>query len=514
LEDIFEEMAKEDQRSLARELRADAQADLMGLNTVDAKQILAEARSARSEAAEAVRMAMPCHELLQALERQEVPETLLNAISREVQSAIGVESEHMLHTIRRSIVDEMAATTRQRAEALAAALRSVGGAWQASYPSSSSSAPLAAKPPAVVEMLSVGSKEEESLRVTFGPGPIGATLHSVSGKVTSVLDGGQAQLAGVQVGMTLQTVAQQGFTFEILKNACTGTKDFEVVFSKLPQISLSRSPSFAPVCDAGGNDTTRSMQFLEAESAALIGEELRDAAHQARADLDSKIGAQFQSIREVFEAQKEAHAWMEVPQPLQRPQASPYTPEVSDSEESPSPKAKEPSQLQAQSAETLPRIPAQSARSLPIVTPRSQEGLKGGIEEAHQRLEDLLRRLAETAELEHRARQESELWLLGRIHEVRTELREDLLKVVNLVEPDPKADTVKRCFDPISVQDMDKRSDCKSLVTEVPATSTSGPEKWLRVIGGAVASFSLPLAPNSEPAPPQTPLVTIQAETT
>jgi len=88
-----------EQRRLARELRADAEADLAtGFRTprllladvVDVRRLLEEVRE---EATEAKQLAQPCHELVSALERLEPPKSLQTVLGREAAVAAKVEAE-------------------------------------------------------------------------------------------------------------------------------------------------------------------------------------------------------------------------------------------------------------------------------------------------------------------------------------------------------------------------------------------------------------------------------------
>lgn len=120
LEDVAIDTA--DQKLLAWELRADAEADL---NRVDSSRILAEAKAAKSAAAEAKRLAQPCHDLLAALERQEAPAGLARLISHEVQRAVREEAVQLQGSLRQQLCEEASAAANSRMQELRYALNDV-----------------------------------------------------------------------------------------------------------------------------------------------------------------------------------------------------------------------------------------------------------------------------------------------------------------------------------------------------------------------------------------------------
>jgi hypothetical protein len=135
LTDLFEELAGEDRRRRTsweerserslRELRATVDAD-MARGACESRRLLAEAKR---EAAEARKMAQPCADLIEALERQELPQSFLAGFRREAQAAVSAEMENMLPTLRAQISDAVVATSRDHAEQLSKALESEGGRW-------------------------------------------------------------------------------------------------------------------------------------------------------------------------------------------------------------------------------------------------------------------------------------------------------------------------------------------------------------------------------------------------
>jgi len=103
--DLFEELGTEERQRRtaweetaqrgARELRAEVEADL-ARGACESRRLLADARR---DAAEARRMAQPCHDLLMALERHEAPAGLSEVIAREVKFKVGQEAERMSQTL-------------------------------------------------------------------------------------------------------------------------------------------------------------------------------------------------------------------------------------------------------------------------------------------------------------------------------------------------------------------------------------------------------------------------------
>lgn len=117
LEDVFKDI--DEQRLLAWELRADAEADL---KRADSKHIISEVKAARREAAEAKRLAQPCHDLMASLQRQEAPLELTRIISREVQRAVREESEQLQGNLRQQLGEEMATAARNQMQELSLTL--------------------------------------------------------------------------------------------------------------------------------------------------------------------------------------------------------------------------------------------------------------------------------------------------------------------------------------------------------------------------------------------------------
>jgi hypothetical protein len=65
---------------------------------------------------------------------------------------------------------------------------------------------------------------------TFKPGNLGINYTCDSGKVINIKPGGQAESAGVKVGMYMLSIADSGYSMDTFKTASNGPKDYQIVF--------------------------------------------------------------------------------------------------------------------------------------------------------------------------------------------------------------------------------------------------------------------------------------------
>jgi len=380
----------------------------------------ADVSSARSEASEALRLSRPCHEFLLALERREVPESVQSVICNEVRFAIGAESERLQGNLRQRVIDEVAIASRQRAESLAASLHS-----------------------GTFRLRQVSRDAERTMSRTSIAAPLDAGSH-----------------------------------FHVREGVVTTTE--------VPDKSSLAAPPHA------AKDVARSRRYV----AHNFAEELREAAEQARAELDARIGIQLQNLREVLQsgAEQRIHGWRELPKKAMPPlfgirsghgvsqvaveevltqefceavlppddemafvevtTGSAETignevPEIQPERASDSLAVELEKPLSQSCAFQTPSLrldlPLHGADQLcrprtppfartPPLSARERVDISLRIDEVELRFDDLLCRLVEAAELEHQARQESELWLSGRVEESKSEFGDVLERVVCLLE--------------------------------------------------------------------------------
>eukprot|EP00927_Polykrikos_kofoidii_P051012 TRINITY_DN4482_c0_g1_i1.p1 TRINITY_DN4482_c0_g1~~TRINITY_DN4482_c0_g1_i1.p1 ORF type:complete len:572 (+),score=110.22 TRINITY_DN4482_c0_g1_i1:113-1828(+) len=123
LTNLFEELAVDDRRRRAaweerteraqREFRASLDADL-ARGACESRRLLVETK----------KIAQPCHDLLENLDRQEVPHGLLQILRREAQNAIAGESERLEQALKSQITDAVVTATQAESDRWAEACAS------------------------------------------------------------------------------------------------------------------------------------------------------------------------------------------------------------------------------------------------------------------------------------------------------------------------------------------------------------------------------------------------------
>lgn len=457
-EDIFEELAQDDQRSLARELRADAQADLMGGSRVDSKQVMAELKSVRSDAAEAVRLARSCHDVVVALERQEVPEALLSAIGKEVRAAVTTESHKHTDVLARALRVGMRKQCRPKPH-VAAAMHGDNSPVDVDEAASprrfSVERQNAASPATFFQSDHAKGGNDTSREMQLFEMEAAQNVALFGEELRDAAEQARAELDN-RIGLQLQNLRE---VFEAYALRWEGVWN-EVPEKPLPCLldgacSRVTSPEEAVAAEFGGAGATPPGSMRIGIGATPVAEIDPAALAEATPPPD--------------EDEEAARKSCDDPQVLERGAIR----------DGPSPRE----QRQARrNIESLPvQQPALGMDAIPH-TPRSPgrekvEVIRFNLEESERRLEDLMRRLAETTELEHRARQESELWLLGRVENVRSELRDVLSRVVDALDNSRRLEFDAEC----SIQ---------GPIEGEPITEFGRPEGLFKMIGEAVTAFA------------------------